>query len=78
MTYFGGKFNSRKKISAILKFFRKPGQIYFEPLIGGAWVMQEMDGTRIACDIHTGLINMYRALFQNIMLQMILFAYSNG
>jgi DNA adenine methylase len=60
MKYFGGKFHSRKAISAILKLLRKPGQTYFEPFVGGAWVMQEMDGPRIACDAHEALINFYK------------------
>lgn len=58
----GGKFKIRKEVSAVLKMLRKPGQTYLEPFVGGAWVLQEMDGPRIASDINTALITMYKAL----------------
>jgi len=62
MRYMGGKFKIRKEISGILKMLRAPGQVYLEPFVGGAWVLQEMDGARIAADKNTALITMYKAL----------------
>lgn len=50
MQYLGGKSKTRKQISAFLESVRKPDQTYFEPFVGGAWVLQEMRGKRIASD----------------------------
>lgn len=62
MRYFGGKSRTRKKIAAFLESVRKPDQPYFEPFVGGAWVLQEMTGERIASDGNKALIAMYKAL----------------
>lgn len=62
MQYLGGKSKIRKQIAAFLESVRKPGQIYFEPFVGGAWVLQEMSGERVASDGNPALIAMYRAL----------------
>lgn len=62
MRYLGGKSKTRKQISAFLESVRKPDQTYFEPFVGGAWVLQEMTGKRIASDGNKALIAMYRAL----------------
>ena len=62
MQYLGGKSKTRKQISAFLESVRKPDQTYFEPFVGGAWVLQEMSGKRIASDGNKALIAMYKAL----------------
>lgn len=62
MRYLGGKSKTRKQISAFLESVRKSDQIYFEPFVGGAWVLQEMSGKRIASDGNKALIAMYKAL----------------
>lgn len=62
MRYLGGKSKIRKQISAFLESVRKPDQTYFEPFVGGAWVLQEMTGKRIASDGNKALIAMYKAL----------------
>lgn len=62
MQYLGGKSKTRKQISAFLESVRKPEQTYFEPFVGGAWVLQEMSGKRIASDGNKALISMYKAL----------------
>lgn len=62
MRYLGGKSKTRKQISAFLESIRKPDQTYFEPFVGGAWVLQEMSGKRIASDGNKALIAMYREL----------------
>jgi len=62
MQYLGGKSKTRKQISAFLESVRKPDQTYFEPFVGGAWVLQEMSGKRIASDGNDALITMYKAL----------------
>ena len=62
MQYLGGKSRTRKQISTFLESVRKPGQTYFEPFVGGAWVLQEMSGKRIASDGCYPLIAMYKDL----------------
>jgi len=61
MQYLGGKSKTRKQISAFLESVRK-GKEYLEPFVGGAWVLQEMSGYRIAPDSNKALITMYSAL----------------
>ena len=61
MQYLGGKSKTRKQISAFLESVRK-GRDYFEPFVGGAWVLQEMSGKRIASDGCYPLIAMYKDL----------------
>ena len=62
MRYLGGKFRIRKQVAGYLESIRKPEQVYFEPFVGGAWVLQEMTGKRIASDGNFALIEMYKAL----------------
>jgi len=61
MRYLGGKSKIRKQISAYLESVRE-GREYLEPFVGGAWVLQEMSGKRIASDGNDALITMYKAL----------------
>lgn len=61
MRYLGGKYKIRKQIAPILESFRN-NRVYFEPFCGGAWVLQEIKGKRIASDGNKALIAMYRAL----------------
>jgi DNA adenine methylase len=61
MQYLGGKSKIRKQISCFLESVRF-GKEYFEPFVGGAWVLQEMSGYRIASDSNEALIAMYVAL----------------
>ena len=62
MQYLGGKSRTRKQISVFLESVRKPDQTYFEPFVGGAWILQEMTGKRIASDGCYPLIAMYKDL----------------
>ncbi len=62
MRYMGGKSKIRKEIAALMTTLRRPDQLYVEPFVGGAWVLQEVDGVRIASDKNTALITMYAAL----------------
>ena len=62
MQYLGGKSKIRKQIAAFLESLRKPNQVYFEPFVGGGWVLQEMSGKRVASDGNLALITMYKAL----------------
>lgn len=62
MRYLGGKSKIRKEVSTFLESVRKPNQVYFEPFVGGGWILQEMKGERIASDGNKALICMYQAL----------------
>jgi DNA adenine methylase len=61
MQYLGGKSKIRKEISEFLESVRN-GRDYLEPFVGGAWVLQEMTGTRSASDNNAALITMYQYL----------------
>lgn len=60
--YLGGKSKIRKQVAAFLESKRVPGQLYFEPFVGGGWVLQEMSGWRVAADGNAALIALYQAL----------------
>lgn len=62
MQYLGGKSKIRKEVSVFLESVRKPNQVYFEPFVGGGWILQEMTGERVASDGNKSLICMYQAL----------------
>ncbi len=62
MRYLGGKSKIRKQLAEVLESYREPDQVYFEPFVGGGWVLQEMSGKRVASDGNTALISMYKAL----------------
>lgn len=62
MQYLGGKSKIRKDVAMFLNSVRKPNQIYFEPFVGGGWILQEMTDKRIASDGNKNLISMYKAL----------------
>lgn len=58
----GGKNRIRKQVAPYLESIRKHDQIYFEPFVGGGWILQEISGKRIASDGNDALIAMYKAL----------------
>jgi DNA adenine methylase len=62
MRYFGGKTRIRKEISSYLESIRNKDQIYFEPFVGGGWILQEMTGKRRASDGNGALITLYQSL----------------
>jgi len=64
MQYFGGKFRTRKQLAAFLHGLNrlKPTK-YFEPFVGGAWVLQEVKAiSRTASDGNKSLITLYKHL----------------
>ena len=64
MQYLGGKSKIRKQIATFLESLRKTNQVYFEPFVGGGWVLQEMSGKRVASDGNKALIQLYKSLQQ--------------
>lgn len=62
MTYVGGKSRLAKYIIPKLLEYREEGQMYVEPFVGGANIIDKMDDPRIACDNNEYLIAMWQAL----------------
>lgn len=62
MRYFGGKSRIAKDIVEVLESYRKEGQAYLEPFVGGGWILSLMTGKRYGVDKHPYLIAMYNAL----------------
>lgn len=62
MQYLGGKSKIRKQVAAVIEQYRKDGQEYFEPFVGGGWILQEVKGKRTAADGNAALIALYVAL----------------
>lgn len=62
MHYLGGKYRIRHVVADYLTSLRQPGQTYWEPFVGAAWVLQEMADPRIASDACDPLITLYLAL----------------
>ena len=62
MKYMGSKARFSKEILPIILKDRKPEQWYVEPFAGGMNAICEVQGNRIANDIHSHLIQMWREL----------------
>jgi DNA adenine methylase len=63
MKYFGGKFRIASDIATYIKYYRKSGQQYIEPFVGGLNVAAKVkDRPMLLCDLHRPLIAMYKAL----------------
>jgi len=62
MKYMGSKARHAKEILAIILADRKPGQWYVEPFVGGANVIDKVDGNRIGADTHPHLIALWKAV----------------
>lgn len=62
MKYMGSKNRFAKDLLPIILKDRKPDQWYVEPFAGGMNLIDKVDGNRIANDIHTDLIEMWKAL----------------
>ncbi len=62
MKYMGSKARFTKEILPIMLKDRLPEQWYVEPFAGGMNMIAEVDDNRIANDIHTELIEMWKHL----------------
>lgn len=62
MRYFGGKKLLANDITTVLSSYRKEGQVYIEPFVGGGWVLVKMVGERKAMDKNPYLIDMWQSL----------------
>ena len=62
MKYMGSKNRFAKELLPIILKNRTNGQYYVEPFAGGMNLIDKVEGNRIANDIHTELIAMWKAL----------------
>lgn len=62
MKYMGSKARIAKHILPIILKDRKEGQWYVEPFVGGANMIDKVDGNRIGADINEYIANMWMAL----------------
>jgi len=62
MKYMGSKARHSKELLPIILADRKPGQCYVEPFVGGANIIDKVDGWRIANDYNPYLMAMWRAI----------------
>lgn len=62
MKYMGSKARFAKYILPIVLEGRTDAQTYVEPFAGGMNMIDKVDGKRIANDIHTELIEMWKAI----------------
>jgi len=58
----GSKRRVAKHILQIMLKERKPGQYWVEPFVGGANMIDKVDGPRIGADIHPYLIHLLKAV----------------
>ncbi len=62
MKYMGSKARHAKEMLPIILADRKPGQWYVEPFVGGANMIDKVDGLRIGNDAHPHLIALLDAV----------------
>ena len=62
MKYMGSKNRIAKHILPIMLKDRKEGQFWVEPFVGGANMIDKVDGNRIGADINEYLIKFWKAL----------------
>lgn len=62
MKYMGSKAKYAKYILPLILKDRKEGQWYVEPFVGGANIIDKVDGNRIGSDINYYLIEMFKAV----------------
>ena len=62
MKYMGSKARHAKDLLPIILANRKEGQWYVEPFVGGANMIDKVDGNRIGADFNSYLISMWNNL----------------
>ena len=62
MKYMGSKARHAKEILPLILANRKEGQYYIEPFVGGANVIDKVDGNRIGADLNPFVISIYKKL----------------
>lgn len=64
MKYLGGKFRQSKVFVPVINKIRNDYEYYVEPFCGGCNIVDKIGGKRIASDVHSYLIAMWKALQQ--------------
>lgn len=62
MKYMGSKARHAKELLPIILKDRKPGQWYVEPFVGGANMIDKVDGNRIGADFNENVIVLFKDL----------------
>lgn len=64
MRYMGGKVRIGKDIAQIIKHYHKPGQVYYEPFVGGLGLFQNIpaEWVRVINDIDADLMTLWQAV----------------
>jgi DNA adenine methylase len=62
MKYMGSKNRYAKHLLPIILKNRREGQCYVEPFVGGANMIDKVDGWRIGCDINEHIIILFKAI----------------
>jgi len=62
MQYMGSKNRHAKELLSIILKDRQPGQWYVEPFVGGANMIDKVEGNRIGNDYHPHLIALLKAI----------------
>jgi len=62
MKYMGSKNRIAKEILPIILKDRKEGQWYVEPFVGGANMIDKVDGNRVGSDLNEHLIEMWKSV----------------
>ena len=63
MRYLGGKNRISGKVAAYINSITNPGQAYWEPFVGAAWILSKVKAERrYASDLNRYLIQMWKAL----------------
>jgi len=62
MQYLGSKNRIAKHLLPIILNDRQQGQYYVEPFVGGANMIDKVDGNRIGADVHYHLIKLHKSI----------------
>ena len=62
MKYMGSKNRIAKEILPIILAERKESQYYIEPFVGGANIIDKVEGNRIGADLNKYLIALFKKL----------------
>lgn len=62
MKYMGSKNRHAKELLPIILKDRKPGQWYVEPFVGGANMIDKVDGNRIGADFNEYVAELWKAI----------------
>ena len=62
MKYIGSKSRHAKEIISAIEPYRKDGQVWVEPFVGGANMIDKVKGERIGADLNPYIISLFQGL----------------